>query len=197
MTKTILAWVRFAFTMPWTLISWFLCILLCLLQFAELTKLRFRDTGVLSTSWKPWIAKLYPYTLTLGRVRIYKPGHEGIVDDHESVHVAQVEDLMLLSFFIGLIVILCTGDSLLGFILWTSGGTWQLPNFLTAMLRYGHRVKWTTEGSFGTRLKLFLGALFLEVAYRDSEHERSAYAQTDIGSDGLSWASRQEQSKGD
>jgi hypothetical protein len=99
--------------------------------------------------------------------------------------------MMLLSLILGFIMGFYTGNFLFGFFLWTSGGLWQLPNFLTAMLRYGHLLSWPTVGSFGDRLKAFIGSLFLQIAYRYSEHERSAYAQTDIGADGLSWSDRQ------
>lgn len=195
MTKTVLAWVRFAFTAPWSLVGWLWCVLACLFQFADLKKMRFEGAGVLTSEWKPWFAKLYPFSTTLGRAIIFSPGvrENARVRRHEQIHMDQVEDLMLLSFLVGLVVGLCTGNWLLAFLLWFSGGAWQLPNFLMALLRYGHLVTWPKEGFFFGRLKKFLSNLFMGVAYRDSEHERSAYAQTDTGPDGLSWDDRREQ----
>jgi len=197
-TKTVLAWVRFVPTASWSLIAWFLCVCACLIQLAELKKLRFKGAGVLTTEWKPWFAKIYPFSITLGRMKIFLPGaqEDGRTDAHEDIHIAQIEDLMFLSLLVGLTVALITGDALMGFILWTSGGMWQLPNFLTAMLRYGHLVKWPQEGSFGSKLKTFMADLFVGTAYRDAEHERSAYAQTDpVGPNGESWASMRDSSR--
>lgn len=196
MLKTVLSWVRFGFTAPWSLVGWLWCVGACLLQLAQLKKLRFEGAGVLTSEWRPWFARIWRFSTTVGRSTIYFPGsRHPKTERHEQIHLDQVEDLMLLSFLVGLAVIVCTGNVLLGFLLWSSGGLWQLPNFLMALLRYGHNVKWPPEGSFFTRLKNFLRDLFLEVAYRDSEHERSAYAQTDLGSDGLSWDDRRERSR--
>jgi hypothetical protein len=193
MTKTVLAWVRFAFTAPWALVGWLWCVLACLLQFADLKKLRFDGPGVLTSEWKPWFAKVYRYSTTIGRAIIFYPGSKERVRRHEQTHLDQVEDLMLLSFLVGLVVALTTGNWLLGFLLWFSGGAWQVPNFLMAMLRYGHHLKWPADGSFFGKLKQVLSDLFIGIAYRDSEHERSAYAQTDVGPDGLSWDDKREQ----
>jgi hypothetical protein len=51
-----------------------------------------------------------------------------------------------------------SGGAVVWVVLWWSGGMWQLPNFVAAGLRHG----WTLDG-----------------VYRKSEHELSAYAQTD------------------
>lgn len=88
---------------------------------------------------------------------------------HEDVHVRQGQDEVVLSFIVGLAAAIgfwALGHPAAGFGwwlgLWCSGVLWRLPNMLTAVLRGGH-------------------------AYRDAEHERSAYAQTDRWSDGKSW----------
>jgi len=196
MAGRILAWVRFSFTLPWALLVWLLCILACCLQLAEFKKLRFIAPGVLASEWKPWLAKVYPYSLTLGRVIIFHPesAHDSQVVAHEGVHVSQVEDMMLLSLLLGLLTIVVTGDVLFGFALWASGGMWQIPNYFMAVLRHGHTLSWPASGSGFQRLKSFLSRLFLEIAYADSEHERSAYAQTDLDSDAKSWSSRRDES---
>ncbi len=195
MLKTVLAWVRFAFTAPWSLVGWLWCVCCCLLFLADIRKLRFHGAGVLTSEWRPWVRKVYPFSTTIGRAIIWLPGHKASSERHEQIHLDQIEDLMFLSLTIGIVVAISTGNVLLGFLLWASGGMWQLPNFVMAMLRYGHHVSWPTEGPFFQKLKKFFRDLFLGVAYRDSEHERSAYAQTDLGSDGLSWDSRREQQR--
>jgi hypothetical protein len=163
-------WIIFAFTLPWTLTIGYGWILLMRLGAAH--KLRWEKTAVLTAEWKPWVVKRWHYSTTLGRGIIYQPGLRADpgtaytrIQEHEHVHVRQIEDLMLLSFVLGLVLGLFTHDWLLGLIVWTSGGMWQLPGFVTAVLRGGN-------------------------IYRDSEHELSAYAQSDLdldGPDGKSW----------
>ena len=85
---------------------------------------------------------------------------------HEFVHVRQTEDLMAISFLVGVVVAAVTGNWILSLALWTAGGAFQAVWFVTAGLRYG----WTLDG-----------------VYKQSEHERSAYAQTDRWMTGRSW----------
>lgn len=162
-------YILFAFTIPWTItVGWGWVLLMCAIRAAgdlgwETSS---PEVGVLTAVWKPWAAARWPYSTTLGRGIIYSPGERNEpwtrTQQHEHVHVRQVEDQMMLSFVIGLVV-LTQGSPLLGVVLWLSGGAWQLPNFLTAVLRGGN-------------------------VYRDTEHERSAYAQTDELHDGKdSW----------
>jgi len=171
-------WVLLAFTAPWALITWFIGILS--LVFFVAHKPRFEQNGILTVQYRPWVPNKagYRYSTTLGRLILYNLGHretEAELDErierHETVHVRQVEDLMLLSFIVGLVVAIghwakgdVGGGSLWWLAIWTSGGLWQIPNFLTAILRYG-----------------WVGV------YRDSEHERSAYGQTDDWPGGSSW----------
>ena len=158
----------FLFTAPYSIVvGWGWVLLMRLIGAAE--DLSWEPTFVLTAEWKPWAAKRWQYTTTLGRGIVYQPGwrHDGPVErwseiqHHEHVHVRQVEDLMLLSFIVGLCVGAATSNWLLGAILWASGGAWQLPNFLGAVMRGGR-------------------------VYRDSEHERAAYAQADVR-DEKSW----------
>ncbi len=168
-------WVLFAFTLSWTLVTWLLGVLSIACYIAH--KPRFEGAGVLTLELREWFATgedgkgPWKYSTTLGRTIWWQPGKrdpgeelDERIERHERIHVRQVEDLMVLSFIVGLICGIATGDWLLAFLTWMSGGLWQLPNFLTAMLRYGFRS-----------------------VYRDSEHERSAYAQTDKWPNGESW----------
>lgn len=165
-------WILFVFTLPWALtISWPWIMLLRAIGAVD--ELEWEPTGVLTAELRPWTTKLWRYSTTLGRGIIYQPGRRApkgqpwtSIQAHEHVHVRQIEDLMLLSFIVGLVVAVSTGHWGIGLALWWSGGMWQLPDFITAMLRGGN-------------------------AYRDSEHERSAYAQTDLVQ-GKSWAEPQE-----
>lgn len=74
---------------------------------------------------------------------------------------------MALAFIIGLTVALSIGigvgewafGATLGAVLWATGGLWQVPNFLTSILRHGPN----SEG-----------------LYFSTSHERSARAQTEV-----------------
>jgi len=164
-------WVLFAVTIPSAVLyGWTVVALALALFFAH--KPKFAPYGVLTAVWRPWWAKIWKYSTTFGKGIIY---HPRIADDtpdvinnrvekHEMVHVRQAEDRILLALLIGVTVTIVTGNWILGLALWVSGTAWQLPNFLTAVLRGGH-------------------------IYRDTEHERSAYSQcTERGrKDGQSW----------
>ncbi|GAG04121.1 unnamed protein product, partial [marine sediment metagenome] len=66
-------------------------------------------------------------------------------------------------------IVALLGNPWLGLGIYLSGGPlWQLPGFLTALPRY-------------RRLGKSLGLKGWETMYYGSEHERSAYAQTQVG----------------
>jgi len=170
-------WVLFLITIPSTLYGWSIVMLSLLLFFAH--KPKFAPYGVLTAQWRPWFAKKWKYSTTFGRGIIYHPkiddGTPDIinsqVEKHEMVHIRQAEDRIILALIIGLVVFLVTKNWILGLGLWMSGAAWQLPNFLTAVLRGGH-------------------------VYRDTEHERSAYAQcATTPEDGKSWLDKHLESK--
>lgn len=170
-------WVLFAFTAPWSVITWAVGGLSMVVWLAH--KPKFEGAGILTLEWREWFASgedrkgWWKYSTTLGRVIWFQPGARDAgnseaeqlderLERHERVHIRQVEDRMLLSFIVGLIVGIgfwAHGHVGAGFawwlLMWASGGLWQLPNFLTAMMRFGWKG-----------------------VYRDTEHERSAYAQT-------------------
>jgi hypothetical protein len=119
---------------------------------------RYRD-GILTAQWRPWFAKHWRYSTTVGHFIAVHPNHLDLqrIWKHERVHVRQYEDLCLLGALISTILVVPPSYGLSwieGLILWgSSGALWLLPNFLTGWIRFGD-------------------------AYRGSEHERSAYAQT-------------------
>jgi len=203
MVRIAFSWIRFSFVAPWAVICWAVVLLACVLQLASFRSLRMENTGILTTFWRPWFAKVWKFSTTLGRGILYHPSHRdpSVEDDerieqHERIHVAQVEDLMLTSFLVGLSVSIVTGNVLLGFILWVSGGLWQIPNWVSAVLRYGHHVKKPEGKGFFASTKSIISQVF-DIAYRDSEHERSAYAQTDVlgGSVDESWAAQRDKER--
>jgi hypothetical protein len=173
-------WLLFVVTLPWTLtVGWGWVLLMTAIRAAG--SLRLESGWVLTATWKPWAQRRWKYSTTLGTGIVYQPeARAGKGDDwtpiqeHEHVHVRQVEDMMLLSLLVGISVLLAVGlgtgswafAAVLGAALWWSGGLWQAPNFLTAGLRNG----WDLPG-----------------VYRGSEHELSAYSQTNRWCDGKSW----------
>jgi hypothetical protein len=162
-------WILFVFTLPWTLTVGYGWVgLMLLIGAAE--RPRWEEYGLLTAQWCEWVSRprgasgrpLWRWSTCIGRGIIYQAPRRRVhqsqplrsTERHERVHVRQVEDLMLLSFIVGTVVALSTSNFLLGAALWWSGGLWQLPNFLTAIVRYG--LKW---------------------GYRLSEHEKQAYAE--------------------
>lgn len=161
------SWILFIFTLPWALSTWLLGLLSILTGFA--TKPRFVGAGILTLEWRAWWIKHWKYSTTIGRCIWFRPDRrdpaaflDERIERHEMTHVRQIEDLMLLSLIWGIIGVFYTHSWWAGLLIWWSGGMWQLPDFITAWLRYGN-------------------------FYRDTEHERSAYAQTDLDPDGSSW----------
>jgi len=156
----------FLFTLPLTLtLGWGWVVLLVLLGTAH--KLKWNSTLVLTAQWRPWVEKFVHSSATFGRGTIYQSIDRGNfrVRAHAAVHIRQVEDMMLLSLLVGLVLGFWSDDWRVAFLVWWSGGLWQIPNHITAVLRGGD-------------------------AHIDAEHERSAYAQTDIQGGGQSWLER-------
>jgi len=161
-----------------------------LLMFVLITArdLRMSD-GILMATWRDWVieAKRFPaiihwpfgiktvindkehrswwkYSTTLAAGMVLQPDPDPVTIQHEGIHVRQCRVLVLLGLVLGLIVSGVEGNWwwLLG--LWLPGGLalYKLPGFLVPILEGGH-------------------------VYRDAEHERSAYAQTDPQAGGKSW----------
>lgn len=161
------SWVLFVFTLPAAVLSWLLG--LASIIFGLAYQPRFEQGAVLTLQWRKRVDDLWPYSTTLCRTVWYgaarRTAHplDEPVERHETVHIRQWEDCMVLSFLVGLgtaVGLWALGGPVsqsvgLWLTLWVSGALWMVPNFLTAVMRFG-----------------FKGI------YRDSEHERSAYAQT-------------------
>jgi hypothetical protein len=124
--------------------------------------LRILDGAVLACTWRPWlIAKGWRWSMTLAAGMCLHPAYEGRVLEHERVHVRQAEDSALGALPFAIIASIA-GGSAWWMLLWPSLMLLQVGAFLGAVLRGGD-------------------------VYRDAEHERSAYAQTDRRADGSSW----------
>lgn len=169
-------WFLFAVSLPWTLLASWPWVLLMMAIWAA-HKPRFERWGALTAQWRPWAAKRWKYSTTIGFGIVYQasarsnPGDPSTsVEEHERVHVRQVEDMMLCSLVVGAVVAAVTGNWLLGLLLWVSGGLWQLPAFLASAFRHGFN---------------------LEGLYRQNEHERSARAQTSRWCRDGSWLERE------
>ncbi len=158
------------FTAPWTLtVGWgWVLLMFCL---GACRDLKWEPTGVLTAVWREWVVDFWKYSTTIGRGIIYQPTRRAPpgepmtrTQEHEHVHIRQNEDLHVLGFIIAAVIFGFTRDWKAALVLWWSSGLWLVPNFLTTVLRGGH-------------------------IYRDTEHERSAYAQTDLDIHNKSWLS--------
>lgn len=177
-------WTLFALSLPAAIIGWLWLLLLCVVFVAEWGSLRFQGAGVLTARTRKWAAEFWGYSTTVGRAILYHPSAyddpdiNNRTERHEFVHIRQNEDACLWGFAGGALSS-GTATALFGLSLGEFFGVWlsiwcwsvaaMLPNFVTAVMRFGwHGI------------------------YRDTEHERSAYAQTDPTGDPplRSWAER-------
>jgi hypothetical protein len=128
----------------------------------------FRE-GILVVEWREWWDRRWNYTTCISYVMGISQWntHTESTWFHETnVHVKQFEDLAVLSDIIALGVYFATGSWVTALVIWFTGGPlWLLPNYLTALRfrKAGKALKW----SIGNTM------------YMMSEHERSAYAQTE------------------
>jgi len=117
--------------------------------------LKLSKTGVLMTVWR----KDFSYSTTLGRGIVFSNKLDERkaerIAAHERVHIRQFEDYCLYGLLTSAVVAIF-GGGWLSLLLWPFGMFLLLMNFVSAILRFG-----------------------VKGLYRDSEHERSAYAQTD------------------
>ena len=153
------------FTLPLVLQGWIVAALaFC---FGIWGRARFAQ-GILVCEWRPWFAARWPFVTTIAYAMGARAGGPLYATwSHEIVHVRQSEDLVLTALIIGGIVAIW--QPWLGLGIYLSGGPlWQLPGFLSALPRY-------------RRLGKSLGLKGWETMYYGSEHERSAYAQTQVG----------------
>jgi hypothetical protein len=138
--------------------------------------LRFEYPALLTAVWRDWAKKIWKYSTTIARGLVFQPTLRRLrkdadlsrVERHERVHVRQSEDRTFLALLIGLLVWAVTGDWQLGLGLWLSGPLWQLPNFITALRHLRKKpenVSWYKH-------------VVINTMYRQSEHERHAYTET-------------------
>lgn len=130
------------------------------------------DTTRLRAQWRPWFAKRFKFSTTMGAI-IYNPNHFEPPEtferlrQHELVHIRQFDDESVALFFglglYGLHVIIQSWWFTAPVLLFGLVLSNYVGRSLGAWLRGGH-------------------------IYRDAEHERSAYAQTDTHhTRGVSW----------
>lgn len=165
-------------TLPAALPCWALGMLTVLCGIAR--DPRWDENYVLSVVFRPWVQTFWKYSTALPRMVFYQDRDETAAADtrverHEHIHVFQMENNMMVSMLIGK-AFMFNGDLLLGGAIWVSGALWILMGYLTAGMRYGFKSK-------------IVGGREVGGWYRDAEHERSAYAQTDLPFKlGQSWA---------
>ena len=142
------------FTIPTLLQGWLVGLLSLTVGISRYPSV---ERGVLVTYWRPWVARRWHYSTTIGAWMGMHPEHGGRTEYHELIHVQQYEDLNLLGAALG--GLLCIVSWRTGLIVWASSGPlWLLPNFIGGLARYGS-------------------------AYYGASHERSAYCITAIEAD--------------
>ena len=164
-------------TLPTLLQGWLVGLLSLTLGFSQYPSVK---RGVLMTFWRPWLAKRWRYSTTLGAWMGMHPDHGGTTEFHEAIHIQQYETANVLAA--GVCGIVAFWEWRLALILYAfSGMLWLLPNFLVGWVRYHG----TTPDSPALLAKRF-GRLRnwwnkqQTPAYYGSDHERFAYAATAI-----------------
>ena len=128
----------------------------------------FRE-GILVVQWREWWDKRWRYTTNLGFVVGGSPDdiHNPATWFHEvGVHVKQYEDLAVRATILAAAIFYWVPWQV-ALVVWATGGPlWLLPNYLTALRfrKAGKKLGWGIGNTM----------------YMMSEHERSAYAQTEV-----------------
>lgn len=155
-------WVLLFVTLPAALVCWILSLVSLMLNITKAP--RWEPFLVLSLELNDHVAKHWAYSITLPRVIVYCPGARdastaptSLVEQHEHIHIRQIEDSMFVSFLLGLCVLWCTANLLVSGVIWLSGAVWLLLYYVTAAMRHGTKK-----------------------AYLYAEHEAAAYSQTDL-----------------
>lgn len=153
------SWTMFFVSLPTALASWLALSLLWATGFAH--RLRWAPGLLLTGAWRPWVNTRF--SVTLGRAVVYTPlayddtpAADTRTERHEGVHVRQAEDENAKALLLAFAVWAFSGSWPVALGIWCSGGLLLFVHNATATLRHG----WSG-------------------GYRDAEHERSAYAQTD------------------
>lgn len=203
-TRSVGNWILFGFSSVPSLIGWFLG---ALSMAAFMThRPRFEGAGILTLKWRDWVSKRARldedgtpdegwniYSTSLFGVIYYhedRPEARSMAEEtdtaheqHETIHTRQFRDASVSGFFMGLSLastLWAFGwyaeawqPAVLWLLSWPLVYVWTLTNVLTPLLRYGPATK---EVATGTKRSWF--RRLYDVGYKDSEHERSARAQT-------------------
>lgn len=166
-------WVLFGTSTPAVILGYLAYALSVALFLTDVKSTRMQGAGVVTAKSRGWVADRFGYSITIGRFILYHPRVfddtveiDGRVEKHEFVHIRQWEDAVMwglvgggIGALLGVWLVDLSAMQALGmwWISWALSVATMLTNFITAVLR---------EGWKGI--------------YRDTEHERSAYAQTDV-----------------
>jgi hypothetical protein len=172
MKANLTGWVLYALALPTAIVGYIWMGLLIITFMADVKSIRFQGAGVITAKTRDW-AKWWGWSTTIGRSILYHPTAydetpeiDNRIEHHEFVHIRQFEDACVSGLVGGLVVsALCIwicGLSVSQFfgvwmMIWLFSIGSMLTNFLTGPMRFG-----------------------IKGIYRDTEHERSAYAQTDV-----------------
>lgn len=216
--RSVANWILFGFTAQHAALGYLLGLLSFFTFFAKWP--RFEGNAIMGLALRDWWSKrrrndadgepdkgVSPYSTTLFRTVWWHEDRPSPTtpeeeldtrhENHERKHVHQFEDECVRGFVLGL---------MLASLLWVFGWyaeAWQpalvwelvwllLPaamttNWLTGLARYGLAAKYRADGTQRSWVRRIY-----DTAYLDSEHERSARAQTEgFDSQGRSWAERE------
>jgi hypothetical protein len=168
-------WILHITSLPALIGSWLFFAILCAITAVKNPTL---EPGlILSGYWAPWVSRFWRYSNAFGRVTIYQhklisgdPSSAKRVRTHEQTHIRQSDDDMLKAFLVGVVAGLCAWNYWLFIGIWCSGFVWLMVHYLASMFRYG--------------------ANRMQRVYRQAEHERAAYAQSDLNVRGTTWLER-------
>lgn len=142
---------------PAAVVGWLLGGLSLLLGICRDPRLDEEFPFVLTLTWRQWVADRWRYDMALMFCRIAHPRRNEAsaerLAQHERVHIRQAIDIVVLGALVAFFVVWASPG--IAFALWTSSPLWKLAYFAGVLLRGNGHI------------------------YRDAEHERSAYAQTD------------------
>lgn len=203
-------WILFGFSAQHAIIGWFLGLLATVTFFGHLPK--FEGNAIMSVRLRKWWSKISWYSTTLFRTIFWTHGRpvpetkdeelDTRHENHERKHVHQFEDACTQGFWMGLIIASCLWSFGWYAEAWQPALVWELiwllmplmlvVNWKTAVLRYGLAAEYRHPNEHerkGARRSWW--SRFYDSAYLDSEHERSARAQTESVFAGKSWAERE------
>lgn len=170
--RSIGRWILLVLSLP-IMVGWLFPLIACLFGLASFRELRLEPTLVLSTVWRPWAAKLWGASTTLGRGIVYSPGFRDEskrantrIERHEHVHVRQFEDASIAALFVGILALF-----------WPLAWKWLVLWLATPIIIFV--TQWLTAFARGGS------------PYLDAEFERSAYAQTKLCNN-ASWLEQRE-----